>query len=472
MSKETEQLEIENDILLSLQRVSKYYFEIFKKLSSSKLSERDNLIRYKNRKTLVDLGKIFTDKNPLFDLEEEKIVIKIPQKIISTDEDNIENESTKTSEEYLERLRLYELHERVQQYLEEGKKQVYLCYPFIVFNKNERERYYTPIWLVEVKLNHNREKNCIEIERIGETEFNHYTISKFLEKLIEEENIISKAREIDLFNLTETNINDILDIIKIIFNINPHLDKENLQNKDLSKLEKIEESKINTLQNNTLYLANNLVVCLLNKQDYYLEKVLKNLSGLEIDNKDLRDTALYHLFTPEENNYSETESQDHYEFYDHDLILPANEEQKMVIKSALKNKIIPVEGPPGTGKSHTIANLALYLLKKGKSVLITSYKEEALQALIEIFKTKVKIHHDYLYISWLKGDKKAKKEIIRKLDNINYQLPIEEERIDLLIGKKEELERQITNYIERQKKFGYLYEKVYKDLGFIDENLE
>ena len=469
MIKETEQLEIENDILLSLQRVSKYYFEIFKKLSSSKLSERDNLIRYKNRKTLVDLGKIFTDKNPLFDLKEEKIVIKIPQKIISTDEDNIENESTKTSEEYLERLRLYELHERVQQYLEEGKKQVYLCYPFIVFNKNEKERYYTPIWLVEVKLNHNIEKNCIEIERIGETEFNYYVLSKFLDKLIEEENIISKASEIDIFNLTETNINDILDIIKIIFNINPHLNKENLQNKDLLKLEKIEESKINSLQYKTLYLANNLVVCLLNKQDYHVEKVLKNLSELEISNKDLKNTALYYLFAPEEKIISETETQDYYEFYD--LILPANEEQKQVIKSALKNNIVAVEGPPGTGKSHTIANLALYLLKQGKSVLITSYKEEALQALIEIFEREAKIH-DYLYISWLKGDKDAKDKIILKLDNINYQSSKEEKRIDSLISKKEELERQINNYIERQKKFGYLYEKVYKDLSFIDENLE
>ena len=201
--------------------------------------------------------------------------------------------------------------------------------------------------------------------------------------------------------------------------------KENLQNKDLSKLEKIDEGKINALQDNTLYLANNLVVCLLNKQDYHLEKVLKNLSELEINNKDLKESALYSLFAPEEENYSETEIQDHYEFYD--LILPANEEQKIVIKSALKNKIIPVEGPPGTGKSHTIANLALYLLKQGKSVLITSYKEEALKVLIDFFE-KLKIH-DYLYISWLKGDKKAKEEIMRKLDNINYQFPREEKEL-------------------------------------------
>jgi hypothetical protein len=121
MSKETRQLEFENNILQSLQRVSKYYFEIFKKLSSSKLSERDNLIKDKNRKRLVDLGKIFTDKNPLFDLTEEKIIVEIPQKTISTENKNYsESENIEISEEDIERLRLYELHERVQQYLVDG----------------------------------------------------------------------------------------------------------------------------------------------------------------------------------------------------------------------------------------------------------------------------------------------------------------------------------------------------------------
>jgi superfamily I DNA and/or RNA helicase/very-short-patch-repair endonuclease len=471
MNKEIEQLELKNNVLQSLRRVGKYYFEIFKKLSSTKLSERDNLIKSKSKKNLVDLGTIFTDKNPLFDLKEEKIIIKIPQNIVPTEsQDYSENESKIIPEEYIERLELYELYERMQQYLEVGKKQVYLCYPFIVFSKNEKERYYTPIWLVEVKLNHIPEKNCIEIERMGETEFNHYTLSKFLDKLIEKSNIIYKANEVDLFSLTKTDINDILDIIENIFNIDPLLLKmEDPKNKDLLNLEKIDESKINNLQNNTLYLANNLVVCLLNKQDYHLEKVLKSLSELENDNKDFRDSALYHLFTVEEAyEDQERENQGYHEFYD--LVLPANEEQKMVIKLALKNKIVSVEGPPGTGKSHTITNLALYLLKQNKSILITSYKEEALKVLIDFFE-KLKIHN-YLYMSWLKGDKKSKDEIIRKLDNINYQFPREEKEIDLFISIKEELEKQITNYIEKQKKFGYLYEKVYRDHGFVNEDLE
>jgi len=42
-----------------------------------------------------------------------------------------------------------------------------------------------------------------------------------------------------------------------------------------------------------------------------------------------------------------------------------------------------VEGPPGTGKSLTIANLACHLAASGKTVLITSQKDKALEVVDE-----------------------------------------------------------------------------------------
>jgi MoxR-like ATPase len=41
--------------------------------------------------------------------------------------------------------------------------------------------------------------------------------------------------------------------------------------------------------------------------------------------------------------------------------------------------VVRVEGPPGTGKSLTIANLASHLAASGKTVLITSQKDKALE---------------------------------------------------------------------------------------------
>ena len=45
------------------------------------------------------------------------------------------------------------------------------------------------------------------------------------------------------------------------------------------------------------------------------------------------------------------------------------------------SKNIILHGAPGTGKTHTIANLVGDFLAKGKSVLVTSYTKKALSVL-------------------------------------------------------------------------------------------
>ena len=72
--------------------------------------------------------------------------------------------------------------------------------------------------------------------------------------------------------------------------------------------------------------------------------------------------------------------------------LPLNEIQKRILTAAdnPKNKIVVVDGPPGTGKSHTITALVYAANQAGKSVVVTSHKRQALdvidQTLIEQFK--------------------------------------------------------------------------------------
>jgi very-short-patch-repair endonuclease len=73
--------------------------------------------------------------------------------------------------------------------------------------------------------------------------------------------------------------------------------------------------------------------------------------------------------------------------------LPLNESQKRILLAAENpaNRIIVVDGPPGTGKSHTITALIYQASLLGKSVLVTSHKKQALDvidnSLIEQFKT-------------------------------------------------------------------------------------
>lgn len=61
--------------------------------------------------------------------------------------------------------------------------------------------------------------------------------------------------------------------------------------------------------------------------------------------------------------------------------LPTNEEQRQIIHRLQTEPCVLVKGPPGTGKSHTIANLICHLLARGDRVLVTAHAPKALAVL-------------------------------------------------------------------------------------------
>lgn len=63
------------------------------------------------------------------------------------------------------------------------------------------------------------------------------------------------------------------------------------------------------------------------------------------------------------------------------LTMPANREQLQVAREIRSRDAVLVMGPPGTGKTHTIANLISDFLAQGQTVLISSQKEKALRVL-------------------------------------------------------------------------------------------
>ena len=77
--------------------------------------------------------------------------------------------------------------------------------------------------------------------------------------------------------------------------------------------------------------------------------------------------------------------------------IPLNSEQLQILSAIRKDgcNYITVEGPPGTGKSHTITAIAFDHILKDKSVLILSDKKEALDVVEDkITETLNKVRHD------------------------------------------------------------------------------
>ncbi|MGB2697515.1 MAG: AAA domain-containing protein [Candidatus Zixiibacteriota bacterium] len=77
--------------------------------------------------------------------------------------------------------------------------------------------------------------------------------------------------------------------------------------------------------------------------------------------------------------------------------IPLNAEQLQILSAVRKDgcKYIIVEGPPGTGKSHTITAIAFDSILKNQSVLVLSDKKEALDVVEDkITETMNKVRHD------------------------------------------------------------------------------
>ena len=63
--------------------------------------------------------------------------------------------------------------------------------------------------------------------------------------------------------------------------------------------------------------------------------------------------------------------------------LSLSDSQEMVIKNIENSKFVAVQGPPGTGKSQTIVNLVSHLVANGKTVLVASRMDKAVDVVAD-----------------------------------------------------------------------------------------
>jgi hypothetical protein len=127
------------------------------------------------------------------------------------------------------------------------------------------------------------------------------------------------------------------------------------------------------------------------------------------------------------------------------MVLDADSSQRAAIDAAIKGHSFVMDGPPGTGKPQTIANMVGALLHAGKSVLFVSEKAAAL----EVVRNRLAEAGLENYLLELHSHKASRKEVAAALAQALDNVPVPPRGIDNLTRSTlVERRQQLNNYAE------------------------
>jgi very-short-patch-repair endonuclease len=126
-----------------------------------------------------------------------------------------------------------------------------------------------------------------------------------------------------------------------------------------------------------------VIVVLLPKVNYFLSQDLLGIIE-QADDESLLDTSLSAWVDDRDMSISEEAEDDGGQ----ELFFPfPYDKSQLQVLGKLGNRAAVVEGPPGTGKSQTIANILCHLAATGKKVLFVSQKDQAVRGVKDKLKT-------------------------------------------------------------------------------------
>ena len=270
----------------------------------------------------------------------------------------------------------YDLQDIVNSRKNLDKKEIYLYFCEIEI---ERKRF--PLFYTQIEVKEFSGESKFEISFSNELFVNKNAIKYSFDVLKKDQKLVEIFNEERKLYISEQE-NLIKRLNDIINNIIPKLRLEG--EIDLTNTNSQISKSINFL------ISNNCSICVFDKSD---EALINDFEDMLTKISEGEDSEIVELFKtiiadflmnePEVINESLEDSWDGLgvnERLNYTSPIPLNPEQLKILKSLNndKCKYVVVEGPPGTGKSHTISAIAFEYVLNNKSILILSDTKEAL----------------------------------------------------------------------------------------------
>lgn len=404
-----------------LQKLSGYYVDILKYIRSTSTPFLKDITQGRSH-AYVDLS-FLTESESILLNEDSEIIITPPKT-----ENDLQDEELLNKQTAFVHLRELEQRYKINPY----EREFLYAYPFITGKDKDGKNICTPLFTVKSDVDYDLTNGQIKISLTRDPEINTYILKSLLDEAqfkYLQKNLLAKG--IPSIPIVE---GEFLLFLRSIVNIAPSI-FEPIDSWDwkLNQISRKTDEKMQIISYSALLLVG--------RTDYYLRD---NLEDLQTSIKDFSGSVLTSFFTSEiitpqenDNNQKNTEFEE--------LIFPfeSNLYQNNIAKNIETHNLITVQGPPGTGKSQTISNLICHLVSQGKTVLLTSQKNQALKVVVEKWLEKLNI--DYLFLSLLKDDSKSKQELLKLLDALDAYINEECSLFNNLDKQHEELNQKLNN---------------------------
>lgn len=436
-------------------RLFEYYWSIQKsKTGFADLTDLTKIIDY------YDLSE-YLEKEELFSGNRDEIVIRQPEVKKQRKEDG----EISVEEEAFEKLKKLFLAYQDNSY----ERELVFGFPYIFFSDKENDKTIAaPLFVAPCKLEYDTTNNNIHFSlRQDDFELNIAALNAFLgeegQDYIREELIKNRPH----FPLEEPQYKEFLVTVSNLLGFG-------LGREDIPSSFELEDTPYKNFlkQDKEVKIVNKVFILLVRKSSFYILSDLEKLVSL---GDEVANSILSKFFDPEEVGVEAENADNREEFEFQQYLFPfANNADQRHIVDTLSKDLILVHGPPGTGKSQTISNLICHLVANGKTVLVSSQKNKALEVIDEKLQST---DLNYLQMTLLKNDTEAKKELIDKITDLDYYInkkfarECEERKIDLNkeYSEIEEEIARLTNLFDETKESVENNEEIFRQYSKVKQ---